>query len=488
MDMAGSDPSPTPSAETDFAADFANFAAALDIESLPADVVRAAKANVSDILACAVAGVSADGVADVAAVVQEWGGKAEASIWCRGYRVPAHHAALVNGMMAHARDYDDTHDAAVLHAGVSVVPAAIAAAEMDPTATGADLVCGLVAGLELICRLGVATKIGLVESGFMYTSLFGHFAATAAAARVLRLDAATTANALGVAYSQAAGTHQVTRDGALTKRLQPGFAAQTGLVSVALARRGIGGTIQTFEGCDGLFRSYLRGRYDPAVLRDGLGDRFELLGLSYKPYPCCRFNHAAIDAALEIRRIAGAALGEVTAISCGVNNQAYEAVCTPVAVRQAPQSVVQAQFSLPFTVACALVKGAVGLDDFTSEGVGDPAVRAMARKVEAWADPKIERDWSRGVSPADLRVETKAGVFRARVDVPKGGPDTPLSSSDAVSKLADALTVSGLPWASSTAQRLIDGIECLERLPAAAAVIAPIAGARAPERHVRGTP
>ncbi len=226
---------------SDFSEEFSEFAANLSVADLSPEVIEAAKINIFDTMACATGGYSAEGVQDLAGLVADWGGKPEATIWCTDRRVPAPMAAWVNGMMSHARDFDDTHDAAVLHAGVSVIPAAVAAAETAPETTGADLIAGVVAGLELISRLGMATTVGIIESGYMYTSLFGHFAATSAAARVLRLDTGQMRNALGIAYSQAAGNHQVTRDAALTKRVQPGFAAKTGLISTAMSRIGIRG-------------------------------------------------------------------------------------------------------------------------------------------------------------------------------------------------------------------------------------------------------
>ena len=136
-------------ARRDFAADYADFSANLRIESMPPQGIEAVKADIFDTLACATAGISAEGVDGLVRLVGDWGGKPEAAVWCTGLRVPAHHAAWVNGMMSHARDFDDTHDGAVLHAGVSVVPAAIAAAELNPEATGADLLAGVAAGLEL---------------------------------------------------------------------------------------------------------------------------------------------------------------------------------------------------------------------------------------------------------------------------------------------------------------------------------------------------
>jgi 2-methylcitrate dehydratase PrpD len=329
-----------------------------------------------------------------------------------------------------------------------------------------------VAGLELVCRLGVATTVGIIESGFIYTSLFGYFGATAAAARVLGLDAAQTVNALGIAYSQAAGTHQVTRDAALTKRMQPGFAAKAALMSVQLAQRGIRGAQETFEGVDGLFRTYLRGGYDPAILRDGLGERFAMADLSYKPYPCCRFNHTAIDAAMAIARQPGFDLDAIDRITVGINNQAFEAVCTPPAIRRHPRTIVQAQFSIPYTVACALIDGLVSLQHFTEESLRRPDILALAGRVECAVDEGIERDWSRNISPAALVVQAGRLVFQHRVDYPRGHPNAPMTPADAQAKLADCLRFSGLAWPGDTAGRLQDMTSRLEQLPSGAEIAA----------------
>jgi 2-methylcitrate dehydratase PrpD len=457
---------PTPG-YSEFAAEFAAFAANLRGETLSSHVADAVRTNLLDTLACATAGRTAPGVADVAALATEWGGAPQALIWGSNTRVPAHHAAWVNGMMAHARDYDDTHDGAVLHAGVSVVPAALAAAELNPHATGADLLAGIAAGLELICRLGVSTTIGIIDSGFIYSSLFGYFGATVAAARVAGLDAAATQNAIGIAFSQAAGTHQVTRDGALMKRMQPGLAAKAGVVSVQLAQRGITGAQNVFDGIDGLFRIYLRNGYDPARLREQLGRRWELTGLSYKPYPCCRLNHTAIDAALSIANQPGFDLAAVTRITAGVNHQAYQAVCTPPEMRRHPKTVVQAQFSLPFTVATALIDREVGLRHFTDEGLWRSDILELAARVECSVDEAIERDWSRSVSPAALVVQANKISFQQRVDLPSGHPQAPMSAQARRAKFIDCLRVGGPSWRCDTADRLENLVAEITELPEA---------------------
>lgn len=469
----------TVGAGDDFAAVLGRFACGLTVADLPPAALLAAKMNVFDTLACAAAGSSAPAVAETRELALEWGGAPQATILGFGDKVPAHHAAWVNGTMSHARDYDDTHDAAVLHCGVSVIPAALAAAELRGSrsgpVSGADFLAGVAAGLETICRLGVATRIGIIESGFIYTPLFGHFAATIAAGRVLGLDVPQMVNAIGIAYSQVAGNHQVTRDGALTKRMQPGFAAQAALVSVQLAQRGVRGAQATFDGVDGFIRVYLHGRVDGAALRDGLGTRFEFKQLSYKPYPCCRFDHTAIDAALSLRA-AGVDAANVRRIRVGLNNQAYEAVCTPVDVRKAPRTIVHAQFSVPFTVAAALIDGSVKLGHFTDASIRRPDILALAQRVETYVDPDIERDWGRNISPAAMEIELNDGTTRAvRVDLPRGHPERPMSTADFDLKATDCCAASARTLPADAPQRLralVDGLESVADARALANILA----------------
>ena len=298
-----------------------------------------------------------------------------------GGRVPAHHAAWVNSAMCHARDYDDTHDGAILHAGVSSVPAAIAAAQLRGTLSGAELIAAVAAGLEVTCRLGTAIKVDIIETGFIYTSLLGYFGATAAAGRALGLTLDEMASAFGIVYSSVAGNHQVTRDASLMKRLQPGLAAQAAVVAVQLARRGIRGPQGVFEGIDGFFRVYLQGRVSGDDVRADLGTRFELMNLSYKPYPCCRDTHAAVDAVLELRAEARRAADDIESIHVGLTAPGYQMVCVPEHVRLAPRTVVEAQFSIPYTVAAAWIDGKLEIGHFTDEALRRTDVLELASRV-----------------------------------------------------------------------------------------------------------
>ena len=272
-------------------------------------------------------------------------------------------------------------------------------------------------------------------------------------------------NALGIAYSQVSGNHQVTRDGALTKRMQPGFAAKAALVSVQLAQRNVRGAQATFEGIDGFLRVYLHGRCDREVLREGLGQRYEFTQLSYKPYPCCRFNHPAIEAALALRASKGIAAARVRRVRVGVNRQAYEAVCTPVEVRKAPPTIVHAQFSIPYNVAAALIDGRVGLGHFSDASIHREDILALAQRVDAFVDDDIEREWSRNISPANLHIEMEDGTTHSlRIDLPLGHPSRPMSTADFDAKAADCFRVSARLLGEEAPRQLRDLVERLESL------------------------
>jgi 2-methylcitrate dehydratase PrpD len=450
----------------DLAVDLSRFVTTLDATKLDAAVVEAVKTNILDTLSCALAGSSAKAIAEVSGLVREWAGTPQADMFVFGGKFPAHQAAWVNGGMSHARDYDDTHDTAVLHAGVSSVPAAIAAGQLRGGLSGAELIAAVTAGLETICRLGIATKLDLIESGFIYTSLLGYFGATAAAGRAFGLTAEEMLNAFGIVYSSVAGNHQVTRDASLMKRLQPGLAAQAAVVAVQLAKLGIRGAQGVFEGADGFFRVYLHGHVDASEVRKDLGQRFELMNLSYKPYPCCRDVHTAVDAVLQVRGKTPRPASDIESIRVGVSAPGYQMVCVPEQVRLAPRTIVEAQFSIPYTVAAAWIDGGLGIGHFSDEGVRRSEILGLAARVKPYVDEEIDRDWSRFVTPARVTVQFRDGqTMETRVDYPKGHPKNPMTRAEFASKTADCATFAARPLPADTAARLIATVGKLETLP-----------------------
>jgi 2-methylcitrate dehydratase PrpD len=449
--------------QPDLAVDLARFAANVNIQNLNPEVVKFAKMDILDTLSCGLAGSSAPAIAEVSGLVQEWAGAPQADMFVLGGKYPAHHAAWVNSGMCHARDYDDTHDAAILHAGVSIVPAAIAAGQLAGNFSGDDLIASVVAGLEVICRLGIGVQVDIVETGYMYTSLLGYFGATAAAGRAMGLNEAQMLNAVGIVYSSAAGNHQVTRDASLMKRLQPGLAAQAAVAAVQLAQRGIRGVQNVFEGADGFNRVYLHNRVDSSIVRSDLGQRFEMLNISFKPYPCCRDTHSSVDAVLEVKTKLQCSADDIDHIRVGVTAPGYQMVCVPEAVRLAPKTIVEAQFSIPYTVAAAWIDGPLRMDHFTEEGIKRADILKLAGRVKPYVDEDIDKDWRRFVTPSKVEVVLRDGRrFEARVNYPKGSPKNRMTEAELAAKSLDCATYAVKPMPKDTVTQLAAMVENLE--------------------------
>ena len=263
---------------------YAKMVTTLRYEDIPPEAVEATKRDILDTLSTTLAGSSAEGTQILIDQVKYWGGRKESSIMVFGDKVPSPAAALVNGQMAHARDYDDTYHLARIHVGAVNVPTGFAVAEKVGKVGGKELITAILMGIDIEIRLGLAAKLW---TQFHPTATFGFFGACATAGRLLRLNRTQMLNAFGIAYSQAAGNKLAMYDGSFTKRLQPGLSARGGVLSAHLAKRGYIGTINNFENKEaGFFALYHGGQYDPEALTDKLGKYFDVVRLGYKPHPC----------------------------------------------------------------------------------------------------------------------------------------------------------------------------------------------------------
>jgi 2-methylcitrate dehydratase PrpD len=442
------------------------FLAGLEFEHIPASAIHAAEREFLDILGTTLAGNLAPGCPEVAALVQEWGGAQESTIVGYGRKVPSPFAALANGTMAHAWDFDDTHDRAVLHAGVSVIPAALAAAEKRGKIRGRDFLSAIVGGIELVCRMGLATKFGPNTTGWMLTPLYGYFGAAAAAGKILGLNDRGIHNALGIAYSQAAGNVQCVLDGALTKRIQAGLAAQGGTIAALLAQKEISGAKEIIQGRFGIFNVYQRGNIQMHSLTEGLGKRFEVENLSFKPYPCCRFIHSTLDAAVQLFREKAIPQENISEVTVSINQEAFNATCHPVANKVRPRTVVDAQFSIPYATAVALIKGGVTLEDFTEKAVAHPQVLTLAEKVRPRVDEGIEKINFREITPSRVEIKTQEGAtYSRRVDIPKGHPQNPMTEEEMAAKFKECAHHAAKPLPERNLNEIIRMVYNLENLP-----------------------
>lgn len=410
----------------------AEFAAGLRRSDVPAPVVAAAQRHLLDVTGVALASSTLPFARMALQAATALGGHGDGSVIGFPDRLPPAWSALVNGVLAHGIDFDDTHEEGVVHVSCSVAPAALAAAEATG-AEGARFLTALVLGMETAVRLGIAAPGRFHDRGFHPTGVCGAFASTVVAGTLMDLPAPRLTDALGLSGSMAAGLMEFLTDGTWSKRLHAGWAAHAGLVAARLAAEGFLGPRQVLDGRFGFYRSHLGddGWDVDAVTRD-LGRRWHLLEIGMKPYPACHMTHAFIDCAARLRREPGVAPDAVTSAACFIHPREMPIVCEPRASKLDPQTEYDAQFSLPYTVACMLVRGHVGLDDFTADAIRDPAVLALARRVDCLPDPGA--DYPR-TFPGRLRLTLRDGrVLEADEPFNRGSADRPLSDGDVDAK------------------------------------------------------
>jgi 2-methylcitrate dehydratase PrpD len=350
-----------------------------------------------------------------------------ATLLGRGERAEAAWASLVNGVAAHGLEMDDVENRSSLHPGVAVLPAALALAE-QLAAPIDDFYAAVVAGYELTLRIGAALNpASAYTRGFHPTALCGTFGATAASARLQGLSAEQTAEALGIAGSMAAGSLAYLDDGAWTKRLHPGWSAHAGITAARLAAAGFRGPQEIFSGRYGFLHAYSDAGLPEELLPPAGTEDFAILRVSLKPYACCRYMHGPIDCLLAIRRQHAPDPPHIRRVRCGVLSAGRGLVADPIEVKRRPGNVVDAQFSMPFGAAVALITGQAGLSVFSETWLQHPEIRALMQRVDCESDSELDRyyptEWR-----ATASVEMDDGqVFRASVRYPLGDPENPLS-------------------------------------------------------------
>jgi len=445
--------------ERDVTYDLVEFAVKTTYDSLPYDVVEKTKLLILDTLACCVAGSSALGVKEVVELISKWNGEKESTVLIYGFKVPSLFAAFANSVMAHARDLDDTHDFAVIHCCAPILPAALSLAEYN-NCNGKDLIESTAVAVEVLCRAGIGSPKPQVK-GWFHTTTLGCMASSIAAGKLLGLNMEQIMNAVGISYSQFAGNQQCLIEGSLTKRIQPAFAAKTGVFSALLAAKGITGPKDVLEGPYGFYKLYLDGKYDRDAILDGLGEKFEMLNLSLKYYPSCRATHAAIDAALSLRQEENIKADQIDEVLVHVTPLTYSLAGRPYRIRENPE--VDAQFSIPYTVARAFIRGDVFIDDFVDEKLRDPETIELAGKVKVLVNPELKE--SGAFLPLKMEVKMKNGkVYRKQINALRGSPEKPMSMEECIEKFNKCVKHSIKQLSPEKQKKIVEMISQLEKL------------------------
>ena len=436
-------------------------------EDLPASTIEAARRDLLDTFGCMLGGSGSPGVDELFSVLSAWGGKDEARVLLRGLRLPAPQAAMLNAAMGHALDFDDTLDTGgSIHPGVSVLGAVLALCDRLGGVSGRDALLAVALGLDVSCRIALASTL---DRGWHRTAAIGVFGAAAAAGKLLGLSREQMLAALGIAYSQAAGNRQCILDGALTKRLQAGQAASTGVFSAVLAQTGFTGAQNIFGGRFGFFELYQPGGYDAAILLRDLGTAYRCEELSFKPYPCGRPLHGAIDAALAARaQLDVTAAADIASVTIEADPAGHADQFARGPAKRRPTQVVEAQFAQPFLVATVLAQGRVGIADV--DGLGDGAVLALSDRIVGVAVDGRPPRWCRiTVQRTDGRSAT------VEASSPIGSPQKPLTDAQLEAKFRDCAGNAVRPLPQATVEAALATIARLETLPDARELMTPFA-------------
>jgi 2-methylcitrate dehydratase PrpD len=383
----------------------ASFAAALRLADVPRAVCDRAKLHILDGLGLGLASNTYDYARSAAAGVAAMGTPGACSVIGRKERFEVRDAALVNGILIHGLDFDDTHLGSIVHPTCTSLPCALSLAE-SLGASGEELLAAFLAGAETSIRIGGAVKGGFHHVGFHATGLVAHFASAVTAGKLLRLDERQLVAAQGIAGSTAAGIQVFLEEGAWTKRFHPGWAAVAGISAARLAQHGFLGPSRVYEGKFGLFDTHLQanaGHVDLAELTSELGEAWRFGDTALKPYPVCHFLHGCADAAIELhkRELHRQATSEqIVKVEAFLPQPTLHIIAEPAELKERPSTDYEAKFSAQFVVAACLLRGRFSLADLQPQALADPQVRALALKVRCLPDPQsaFPRYFSGGVA------------------------------------------------------------------------------------------
>jgi len=391
-------------------------------------------------------------------------GEGQSAVIGHGFRSSALMAAFANGAMAHALDFEDTHDPTLVHPHAPVVAAALAVAE-EQCASGEDLLAAVAIGADLSCRLALGFRGDPQSKGFLLQPTIGVFGATAAAARLLRLSVDQTIQAFALAFGQATqSTAVMTYDASDIRAVRDGFNAKAGVLSALLARAGLKAFDHPLEGPAGYYSLFTKDGYEEETVLADLGLRFHGAEVSFKPWPCCRGAHAFVEAALSLG--GSFPTSAIERIDVEVS-PFFSVLCEPPAQRQRPSSPIAAKFSIPYSVAVALTNGDVTIDDFEPDRLSCSALLSLAALVHHRVD---QGRGTGGATSGSLTITLKSGqTFSKDIAHPLGHPNNPISHADLERKFLACARYAAVP---------LQGRQLLEDLAARLSTVDQLASIR----------
>lgn len=402
--------------------------AGLRYEALSPGTLRGFRRAVLDFTTCAIAGSAMPVSRALLSYYEAHDATRAATVLGSSARLSAPNAALVNGANAHGLDFDDGHTHGSAHPAGAIFPAVFAAAEQD-NADSRSIALAAVIGYDVMLRIAAAMHPASARRGFHNTAIAGVFGAAAAVSALFELAPEQANHALGLAGSFSAGTREYLDEGAEVKRIHPGKAARDGLLCAEFARRGVTGPSKILEGRYGFFRTHAGDQVNWGRLFEGLGERFEIENVYFKPYPCCRHYHSIIDGICDLRGAHRISADEVARIdlglyAVGVNGHDHKHCDT----------LLDAQMSAPCAAALAMVDGKVSAAQFLPQSLERPEMKALLPRIATHVDAECERIYPQVRSGA-VRLTLRDGrTLESRVVHPKGEAANPMSDADLEAK------------------------------------------------------
>jgi 2-methylcitrate dehydratase PrpD len=418
----------------------AKWACDLEWKDIPPQTRVKAKQCLMEFLSCCLIARQEEPVRLLIDALKQFGAAPQAAVIGNEVKLSAEQAAMVNGAMGHVWEIDDTHRHTMSHPGDSVIPAALAAAEWMGIADGASVLTAIVSGYEVAIRVCDAVSPSHLEKGWHPTGTTNTFGAAAAVGKLFKLSAAEMASAFGLAATQAAGTFCHLPERAMSKDLNPGRAAASGMISALLARQGFTGSPTAIENVKGFVRTHADA-FDLSRITRGLGSSLKIDEIGFKPYSSCRHAHAAIEAMLRLRSAHKLTPDRIKSIKASLYPMAARFVDDP---NPFGKGFYGPRYSLQFNLAFVLVAGDAGLakamfdEKYTQSMMEDPAVRNEMKKVELVVDTDLAREWP-NKWPARVSVVLSDGQIQEQlIEYPLGEPEHPIPYSQLVDKFKRA--------------------------------------------------
>lgn len=431
-----------------------DFVSGLRFDDLPTELVAHAELCLLDTLGCGLFGSTLEWSRILTRTVAKVDEGTRSAVWGTGQRLGPLNAALANGAAVHGFELDDLHKESILHAGSVVASAVFAAADLRSSVSGQEILTALVAGYEVGARIGMTIGTEHLLQGWHPTGTHGALAAAAGASHVLGLTGEQVQHALGIAASQSSGL-MAAQYSSMVKRYHAGHAAQSGLYSALLAQEGYTGILDVLENEYGGYCSTFSPKHDLTRVAEELGDRWESLVVGFKPYSANGSCHPTIELLADLRRDAGFGPDDVDRIVVHTSTATFAHVGWPYA----PDSATTAQMNLHYIAAVVVTDGEAFVDQFAQDRLADPALLALADRVQVIADPEIDARGPSHRHETRLAVHLRDGrTLRAEKLAARGSSSFPLSSDEVrekyrrlASKAISADAVAGI-------ERLVDAL------------------------------